>query len=169
MKTKYAIIIKYVFLIDTDEYAGNFERAMCAYCTGMLGECKVGKEEKDKFRQKYGLNFMTKLSEMIESRPDDNGTHRPTTIYSTPGYFNNGMGEEYKEEEWKEGMNKYPAYQSVGIFFNVKPSQEIIEMIKERAEEFTHGIGRIGNKQRTMKILGFRMIKETLTKEEIKI
>jgi hypothetical protein len=34
----------YVFIIDTEQYAGNFEREMCAYCTGILGDCEVGED-----------------------------------------------------------------------------------------------------------------------------
>jgi len=34
----------YKFIIDTDQYAGNFEREMCAYLTGTVGECGVGDE-----------------------------------------------------------------------------------------------------------------------------
>ena len=38
METKY-------FVVDTDTYAGNFEREMCAFMTGITGACGVGKEE----------------------------------------------------------------------------------------------------------------------------
>ncbi len=161
--------IKYIFVIDTDQYAGNFERNICAYCTGQIGDCKVGKEEADKFLQKYGEKIIFEMEEIIEQRPDEHGIHRPTTIYPTPGYLNNGNGKEYKEEEWKEGMEKYPSYQSVAIFFYKKPEKEIVNMIKERAEKFIHQKDKYSNKPRTMKILGFRMIKETLTKEEVEI
>ena len=34
----------YGFIVDTDSYAGNFEREMCAYMTGHIGECSVGEE-----------------------------------------------------------------------------------------------------------------------------
>ncbi len=33
----------YLFVIDTDTYAGNFEREMCAYVTGQIGECEVSR------------------------------------------------------------------------------------------------------------------------------
>jgi hypothetical protein len=32
----------WLFIVDTDSYAGNFERCMCAYMTGQIGECEVG-------------------------------------------------------------------------------------------------------------------------------
>ena len=34
----------YLFVIDTNAYAGSFEREMCAYVTGQFGECDVGEE-----------------------------------------------------------------------------------------------------------------------------
>jgi hypothetical protein len=154
--------IKWVFIIDTNQYAGNFERDMCAYCTGQIGDCKVGEEESEKFEIKYGQEFINEMSEIIENRPDEHGCHRPTKIHPTPGYLNNGMGKEYKEKEWKEGMEKYPSYQSVAIFFYDKPKKDIIEMIKKRAKEFT-------KKQKIIKIIGFRLKKEIKTEEYIKI
>jgi len=42
---------KHSFIIDTNEYAGNFEREMCAYCTGQIGDCGVGEEEAEKFEK----------------------------------------------------------------------------------------------------------------------
>ena len=32
------------FVIDTKQYAGNFEREMCAHITGHIGECEVGRD-----------------------------------------------------------------------------------------------------------------------------
>ena len=31
-------------IIDTEDYAGSFERPMVAYITGQLGDCGVGEE-----------------------------------------------------------------------------------------------------------------------------
>lgn len=31
-------------IIQTNEYSGNFERELCAHCTGQTGECGVGDE-----------------------------------------------------------------------------------------------------------------------------
>lgn len=139
---------KYIFIIDTNEYAGNFERDMCAFCTGMIGDCEVGKEESEKFIKEESQDIYDDLNEIIEKRPDDHGCCRPTSIYLD-----------------KKG-NKY---NSVAIYFFEKPSEKIIEMIKARAKKFTKGKERIMKRPRTMKILGFRMKKETLTEEDIKI
>lgn len=41
------------FIIDTDSYSGNFEREMCAYITGHIGDCLVGFEEAEDYLSKY--------------------------------------------------------------------------------------------------------------------
>ena len=35
---------EYKVIIQTNKYAGNFEREMCAFITGHIGECEVGKK-----------------------------------------------------------------------------------------------------------------------------
>jgi hypothetical protein len=59
------------FVIETNEYAGNFEREMCAFLTGEIGECEVGEEFVDDLPVKFN-NIM--------SVPDDNGCHRPVSM-----------------------------------------------------------------------------------------
>lgn len=80
----------FVFVIDTKKYAGNFERELCAYVTGIIGECEVGDEEAKEFAQDHSGD--NPFEEIIEMPPDDNGCHRPVMLWSTPGWFNHGMG-----------------------------------------------------------------------------
>jgi hypothetical protein len=145
----------------------NSYTIMCAYCTGQIGDCGVGIEEQAVFDEKYGDEFRDGLYELIDQRPDEHGTHRPCGIESTPGYYNNGHGKHSEVEEGKKAPeDSYPAYQSVGIYFQSKPTQEMIDMIKERAAEFvTQKSKRFSNEQRKMKILGFRMVREITTTE----
>lgn len=46
---------EWIFVVDTEQYAGNFERGMCAFMTGMLGECGVGSEEARLYYEQTGL------------------------------------------------------------------------------------------------------------------
>ena len=76
-----------IFVIDTDTYAGSFERELTAYITGQIGECGVGEEE-----QKMALKELPEVAKLwfednVRQVPDDGGCHRPTTIWSTPGWF----------------------------------------------------------------------------------
>lgn len=148
---------EYTFIIDTDQYAGNFEREMCAYCTGMVGDCGVGDKEAEKFLEEFGQEKTDDMIDIIGQKADEHGVYRPTEICITPDYL----------------LSKQGTYQSVAIFLNKKPSQEIIKMLKERAEKFTEGRDNNGNimksKTKRLNILGFRMIKETTSSEEIEV
>lgn len=141
---------KYIFVIDTDQYAGNFEREMCACCTGQTGECGVGEEESKKFKAEVGEDKWELMMELVEQRPDDHGCHRPTSLWRTPIY-----------------LSPKRQHHSVAIFFYDMPSEDIIAMMTERAKLFIKGKERIFHRPRTMKILNFRLLKETTTIEEI--
>lgn len=96
----------YLFVIDTDQYAGNFEREMCAYVTGQFGECEVGKEIADEVRKREP-KLVERLEDLVKSVPDDHGCNRPVSIFPTPGWFNNGMGGHYRPGQEEEALAHY--------------------------------------------------------------
>jgi hypothetical protein len=65
----------YAFVIDTDQYAGNFEREMTAYLTGRIGQCGVG----DNMIEKLPIKF-----DNVTMLKDQYGTSRPTTCWFEP-------------------------------------------------------------------------------------
>lgn len=94
----------YYFIVDTDSYSGNFEKELCAYCTG--SSRWRGEEEAENFLQTYGEEFVDNFQEILDtfsSSCDD-----CVGIAPTPGYANNGCGIHYKigdldaEKEAKE-------------------------------------------------------------------
>lgn len=106
-----------VIVIDTDHYAGNFEREMCAYITGQYGECGVGKETADRVSSE--IKNLSWWQENIAEETDEHQCHRPTSIWPTPGWFNNGMGKSFRDvpeqyevarqmavEEHRESLNQ---------------------------------------------------------------
>jgi len=97
----------FAFVIDTDSYAGNFEREMTAYITGHIGECGVG----DEYIEELPINF-----DNIIDVPDEHGCYRPTTIWPLSG--------------------TKTKYNAVAIFFETSPSQEQIDFMKERSYTF---------------------------------
>jgi len=101
----------FAFVIDTDSYAGNFEREMTAHITGVTGECEVGEEYVDE-------DFPFDGADNVMQVPDDNGCCRPTTC-------------------WKEPKTGH--YNAVAIFFEKKPTPEQIDFMKSRAETFDDG------------------------------
>ena len=178
----------YAFVVDTNEYAGNFERELTAYCTGRIGECSVGDEMAKVFLQDTGLS--SEHFDTIIDVPDEHGHFRPTSIYPTPGYFNPGMGGEFLDgqedaalahyrkkvleyrrqypgsllEVDENVLKKHPAYLSVAIYFGAKPSSEHVALIKERAVLFFSRLESGELKSRSWKpkagskILGYRLV-----------
>jgi hypothetical protein len=98
--------------------------------------------------------------------PDEHGCHRPTSIYPTPGYFNDGMGHEYPDSEWgtpkvietyRAAIRAYqkqypdarlhrnpetampsrsPSCQSVAMYMQSNIDDARAEFMMERAQEF---------------------------------
>ena len=125
----------FVFVIDTNQYAGNFEREMCAHLTGVIGECEVGEEYVDK-------NITKMFDEDIQQCGDDHGCYRPCEIVS----------------------NEDRKSQSVGIFFNKKPTEEQIETMKSRSYTFNKKRKELESYNRNspdIEILGFRLLEVT--------
>ena len=60
-------------LIDTDSYAGNFERELCVHITGVIGECGVGEEF---------VNQQTFPADVLQIA-DEHGCSRPCTLWHT--------------------------------------------------------------------------------------
>lgn len=178
----------YIFVIDTEEYAGNFERPMCAYCTGQYGECGIGDEEAKAFKEEFP-QWYNKFYNIIMNLPDHNGCHRPVTIYPTPGFFNDGIGNHYPDskkgttevqqkfiEDCKERgtfitrvPGDFPAYQSVAIFFKEEPTQDMIDFMIEQAGKFKRDYYFSGNYKNctNVPIIGFRLLKETVHTEQL--
>lgn len=155
MKTK--TLVGYIFVIDTKTYAGNFERQLCAYCTGITGDCGVGWADQEDFLEEFshksdeGSSFAT----ILHLRPDEYGCRRPCKIWTTPGWSSNGMGKHSRKK------GKFSAYLSVAIFFRDKPTKEMMKIIRDRSRKY--------DKIHKVKITGYRLLKEEKTITEIKI
>lgn len=75
----------YALVVDTDQYAGNFEREMASYCTGL--EFPRGAEY---------ITDEVENAEWWEDNTYDDG-EEGCSIWTTPGWFNNGMGWHYED------------------------------------------------------------------------
>lgn len=158
---------EYTFVIDTSAYSGNFEREMTAYITGVVGECEVGAKFAEMFNDEVEDQSIVKAVEQ-RNTGDDYTIFRPCEIAVTPGYVNNGMGKHMlaDSDAAKQLKNKWPAYQSVAIFFSEDP-YKFTDFIKQRAVEFAELYNRVGKFGRPpsekVEILGYR-IEKTQTK-----
>lgn len=118
----------YLFVIDTLEYAGNFDRQLTAWCTGVVGECEFGKEYAFAFTAAFPQSL---IPERVLSLPDTHGCHRPCVPYPTPGWSNDGHGNHFFDT-----VHPYPAYQSVAIFFEELPTAYDIDFLQRRASSY---------------------------------
>ena len=117
----------YVVVIDTENYAGNFERDMCAYITGQFGECEVGSNIAE-LEKEFIKNYEW-FEEHIVQKPDEHGCHRPCSIWETPGWFNNGSGGHFKDVPENEEPAKIAAIESTTKYYEplIKRSQDMID------------------------------------------
>jgi len=134
---------KWIFVVDTEQYAGNFERDMCAFMTGMTGDCGVGGEEAQLFLEQTGTTEdENTFEEFVTLQSDEHGCARPTAIWSTEG--------------------KSFAYNSVAIFFGKKPTEELVEIMIKRAKEYAEYARNAEEEwdRKDIKVVAFRLLKE---------
>ncbi len=96
----------FCFIIDTDHFAGDFDRQLCGYLTGVVGDCGIGTKAAELFRAdtiKYAVDYDKYLGSFIE--PDT--IMRPVTITPTPGRFNNGLGGHFETGEEEKALKDY--------------------------------------------------------------
>jgi len=151
------MINKWIFVIDTDAYAGNFERDLCAYITGVIGECEVGDEFAALYRKETGDGdgvWDGQFVDYVEQR-EEYGCARPCSCWPSP------------KQKGAEHNN------SVAIFFNKKPTSKLIALMKERAGKFAEAKRKIAeeedlswDKNFKLTIHGFRLVQEKTTTEE---
>lgn len=160
---------KYIFIVDTEQYSGNFERKMGAAMTGMVGEYFPSKVKKyTKLPPACSDEFADGLQDKLglAGRHNDYNAESYVSIWPTPGWFNDGNGVEYRAADKKAAsLEKFPAYLSVAIFFDEKPNAKEIEFMKKRAREFEKVYGK-EFAEKNIFITGFRMVTESIAQTE---
>lgn len=99
----------YALSIETNCYAGNFEREMCAFVTGQIGDCGVGDKEASKFETEFpewDIIFEEKVQQV-----QDEGCYRPVACQ--------GGG-------------------SLEIYFWDDPTKEELQFLRERILKFKY-------------------------------
>lgn len=165
---------RWLFVVDTDGHAGNYERMLAAYMTGKWDQethggdqAAVAEKELDDEAKKYFDSHCLMCHEEV----DDFHADVYQIIYPTPGWWNNGKGDIKKGKPTKEELGQcyqkqvWPAYQSVALFFDEQPPEKIITVLKERAAKFSKE-GKIFDQPVVLKVTGFRLIHE---KTEVRV
>lgn len=128
--------VHYTIIVDTNAYSGNFEREMCAFITGQLGECGVGAAAAACGREALSQEMLAWFEDHTDHRDDENGyCMRPCVIKPTPHRVNDGYGGHFDAATYT-GKHSYSAYESVGILLTKKPTQAIMALVNERAKAF---------------------------------
>lgn len=152
----------YMLIIDTNSYAGNFERALCAYITGQKADITSSEaEEMAAIALQEIPEIVAKFDElMLEVQDEPEDYPRCVSIWPTPGYGNDGRGKEVKLTEENKEDYPYPAYLSVAIFFSERPPNRLVTIMKERALQLAaEGIPWYGGTRlRQFTIENFRLV-----------
>jgi hypothetical protein len=139
----------FIVIVETNQYAGKFERELTAYCTGIVGECEVGRDMSNLFYRDMDISDdeedapdplcadqKSVFYGFMGDRQDDHGVWRPCSIWANPRYGckHNGSYAVLTDDNYREF--NFPAFLGVAIFFEVKPHKQHIDIITERAKKF---------------------------------
>lgn len=147
--------VEYLLIVDTNLYAGNFEREMTAFATGVLGECEVGDSMLEDFFEAaaafgYGvdpdeLDAISPFEDLMKQKPDGEGCNRPCSISMQHGQHN-----------------------SVEMYMEQRPSERDLAFITERIRAFPAVIANQQFGTKGLKILGIKLISRTIvTTDEV--
>ena len=140
-------------VFDTREYAGNFERDMCAFITSRTGDIFVGGEIADAVRA--SLKHLDWYEDYIYPREDEEGVERIVECWPTPGRVNYKGHFDFNVDTQSNfpafvSPATHPAYESVAIMVDEFPPQDVLEEMVERAQLFC--------KQRGLTYAGYRLL-----------
>lgn len=166
---------EYILVIDTNYYAYDFASQLTAYCTGITDDEETGKNYADLFYSEMGIeddeNPRGKIAEeknyfheYVTHRAEDN-YFTPCSVWLNKKYGCNDAGD--YAQLTSENYDEYsvPAPFSVGIFFDREPTEDLIQIIKERSEQFFRKKCVEDNKH--VVIEGFRLIVHTRFGKEL--
>jgi hypothetical protein len=120
--------VSYLLIVETNSYAGNFERELTAWATGVVGECGVGDDAADEFLEAAvamgytvdddeNLSPFADLMELRIDESDDTPCMRPCRMAKNEaGEFNNVEMHLYRTPSEKDlafiafRINSFPEY-----------------------------------------------------------
>lgn len=183
-----AIPPPFAFVVDTEQYAGNFERLLGAWVTGRAGECGVGEKEAASAQSAMDPTVREWLDDHAMPVISDNGGTYYASIWATPGWFNDGLGNEWPDDSDPEVVKakylaararhqpdradaaylgtRYPSYKSVVVFFSHQPPPEVLAFMRRQAAAF-NGRRCRGKYDGDIKVTGSRLLKIGLSETEI--
>ncbi len=171
---------EWLFVIDTEQYSGNFEREMGAYLTGVLGPYFPGGSEDfaELYFNETGDKKGRSRFKVLLGEHEYDGEHEPdyVAIWPTPGWWNNGSGKHYRDEDFekvqatrKKPVVKYTAYQSVALIFVSRPTDEQLDLLDKRARAFpeAHRADR-GLRKASITVTGTRLVRKAISYSDVR-
>lgn len=155
----------WAFVVDTDSYAGNFQRELCAYVIGARND----PSERDPYLKLFDRDCRLPLGDLSDARlvdPGDDDVHlAPCDLAATPGWASDGRGKVRRSTPDKNRRYKHPAYNSVSIFLQRKPTEEELGELLKRSLEFPT-LPKFHSWDSRPRILGCRLIKADVLVQE---
>jgi hypothetical protein len=125
----------------TDSYAGNFERELASFVTGLEfprgAEYAEMLDSNDRYLDPTVREWWMLYNYEYNYENDD--YPEAVSIWPSEDYFNNGRGQYFKIGERVEDLfqgREWPAYFNVAIFSSKEPADDILEKMWERAQDF---------------------------------
>lgn len=98
----------YAFVVDTNEFSGNFERAWCAFAAGVYDKFSryseaipAFKEAAEGAKRDIDLDVFDWIYAHVIGEPP------VSSIRPTPGWFNNGLGGHFRDGMEEEAFKHY--------------------------------------------------------------
>lgn len=127
----------WAFVADFAQYTGGIERPFAAWLIGEADEYANEDDLIELFNKEFPKD--SPVNGLIASRicdPGDDGYHRaPMDLAPTPGRVNNGMGKCQNAPKVPK-KTYFPAFESVAIFLDRRPTAKELRFLTERAMRF---------------------------------
>lgn len=140
------------FMIHLNGFSG-----VVFVCTGAMDEGEFAREDARLFFEQTTPEMQAYCEAHISQIMAEGGFLTPTDIWETQGFWNNGSGVIKPDYLWDGKQQKYPAYNSVAMFFDEEPPKEVLDVLKARAKAFRKRA--VGGKQGDpVALMGFRLL-----------
>jgi hypothetical protein len=132
--------------------------------TGRYGYCELGKEIAERVLADTA-GALDWTEDAISLTADENGVYRPVRIEQTPGWVQDKEGRTYPEDQVPAGVEPFQwAYQSVAMSFERPLSEEELQQLMRRAEQFPGDESYLEwYADKPLVILGYRLMEEQTT------
>jgi hypothetical protein len=178
MSNRILLSTEHTLVIDTNAYAGNFVKKLCAYCTGFVCENDEGRDLSDLYYLEMGIEDddspRGRLADeknpfygFVGDRKDEDDNWSPCSMWLNKRYGCNAEGEFAPLNERNYDEFNFPAPFSVGIFFDQEPTPEHVKIIGERAKAFFEKVWpKLSPDSQPVKLEALRLITHTKYAEE---